>query len=110
MLHATIFIVSLPLTYCAIRYVPLTNPYVKFYYIDNHMFHKVHKENKRGKDFYISFEEMLLNPLGRIKIMLDGGDWAGVWTNRIHIRGMNRLGYEEYPLRLYPIWKTEKRL
>lgn len=34
-------------------------------------------------------------------IMLDGGDWAGVWTNRIHIRGMNRLGYEKYPLRLY---------
>lgn len=46
---------------------------------------------------------VLLNsyPDNVLPIMLDGGDWAGVWTNRIHIRGMNRLGYEEYPLRLY---------
>ena len=36
-----------------------------------------------------------------LPIMLDGGDWAGVWTNRIHIRGLNRLGHIEGPLRLY---------
>ena len=42
-----------------------------------------------------SYDEKIL------PIMLDGGDWSGVWTNRIHIRGLMKLGCENFPLRLY---------
>jgi len=36
-----------------------------------------------------------------LTIMLDGGDWGGIWAQRIHTEGMVRLGYNEFPIRLY---------
>lgn len=65
-----IFIIGLPVTYAAIRYVPLTNPYVKFYFFDNHNFHTVHSNNKYDQSNYISFTNMLLSPLGRFSAVL----------------------------------------
>lgn len=36
-----------------------------------------------------------------LTIMLDGGDWGGIWAQRIHTEGMIRLGYNEFPIRLF---------
>lgn len=36
-----------------------------------------------------------------LTIMLDGGDWSGVWAQRMHIEGLVRLGYDEFPIRLF---------
>lgn len=36
-----------------------------------------------------------------LSIMLDGGDWAGIWSQRIHTEGLVRLGLYEFPIRLY---------
>lgn len=66
---ALVFMIGLPLTYAAIRYVPLTNPYVKLYYYDNHHFHSVLRENKFDQSNYISFTQMLFSPLGRFKVL-----------------------------------------
>ena len=48
----------------------------------------------------VSFiEEDKLN--NTLTIMLDGGDWGGIWAQRIHTEGMVRLGYNEFPIRLF---------
>ena len=48
----------------------------------------------------ISFiEEDRLN--NTLTIMLDGGDWGGIWAQRIHTEGMVHLGYREFPIRLF---------
>ena len=36
-----------------------------------------------------------------LTIMLDGGDWSGIWAQRIHTEGMVRLGYKDFPIRLF---------
>lgn len=36
-----------------------------------------------------------------LTIMLDGGDWSGIWAQRIYTEGMVRLGYNEFPIRLF---------
>lgn len=69
-LLALVFVIGLPVTYAAVRYVPLTNPYVKFYFYDNHNFHTVHRENKYDSSNYISFTQMLMSPLGRFSVVL----------------------------------------
>ncbi len=71
---ALLFLVGLPLTYVAIRYMPLTNPYVKFYYFDNHNYHPVNRDNKFDSDNYIGFKQMLLSPLGRFSVILEAND------------------------------------
>jgi hypothetical protein len=71
---AMIFLLGLPLTYVAIRYMPLSNPYVKFYFFDNHNYHTVHRENKYDQSNYIGFKQMLLSPLGRFSVILESND------------------------------------
>ncbi len=36
-----------------------------------------------------------------LTIMLDGGDWSGIWAQRIHTEGMVKLGYKEFPIRFF---------
>lgn len=36
-----------------------------------------------------------------LTIMLDGGDWGGLWAQRIHTEGMVRLGYTDFPIRFF---------
>ena len=69
-----IFAVGLPVTYTAVRYLPLTNPYVKFYYFDNHNFHTVHKENKQDPSNYVTFDEMLFTPFMRFNLLRTSSD------------------------------------
>ena len=61
-----IFIVMTPVTYFAVRYFPLTNPYVVFYDFDNHNAHDVHRENKKDPANYVTFMQMLDSSLGRL--------------------------------------------
>lgn len=36
-----------------------------------------------------------------LTIMLDGGDWAGIWCQRMHTEGLVRLGYLDFPIRFF---------
>lgn len=67
---ALVFLIGLPVTYAAVRYMPLTNPYVKFYFYDNHNFHAVHSYNKYDSENYVRFRDMLFSPLGRLSDLL----------------------------------------
>ena len=33
--------------------------------------------------------------------MLDGGDWSGIWAQRMHTEGLVRLGFKEFPIRFF---------
>ncbi len=71
---ALIFLLGLPITYTAIRYMPLTNPYVKFYYFDNHNFHTVNRDNKFDQSNYVGFANMLLSPWGRFSAVFNADE------------------------------------
>jgi hypothetical protein len=68
---------------------------------------KVNKTNNAYFDMNTQLRDLtkgvLLNSCSEsvMPIMLDGGDWSGVWTNRMHIKGLMRLGYDCFPLRIY---------
>lgn len=36
-----------------------------------------------------------------LTIMIDGGDWAGIWSQRIHTEGLIRLGFLNFPIRFF---------
>ena len=36
-----------------------------------------------------------------LTIMMDGSDWGGTWSNRIHCEGLLHLGEQELPLRIF---------
>ena len=36
-----------------------------------------------------------------LTIMLDGGDWSGIWAQRMHTEGLVRLGFKEFPIRFF---------
>lgn len=36
-----------------------------------------------------------------LTIMLDGGDWSGIWAQRMHTEGLVKLGYTEFPIRIF---------
>lgn len=36
-----------------------------------------------------------------LTIMLDGGDWAGIWAQRMHTEGLIKLGFTEFPIRFF---------
>ena len=36
-----------------------------------------------------------------LTIMLDGGDWAGIWAQRMHTEGLVKLGFTEFPIRFF---------
>ncbi len=36
-----------------------------------------------------------------LTIMLDGSDWSGIWAQRIHTEGLVKLGFNEFPIRLF---------
>ena len=63
---AVLIVISLPVTYAAVRYIPLTNPYVKYYWWDGPQSHSVTREDKRTSDKYIGFDEVLDVLVGRV--------------------------------------------
>ena len=67
-----IIIVCYPISYVAIRYLPLTNPYVKYYWYDGPQFHPVSAEDKFTSDRYIEFDQITKYAFGRVwELVLD---------------------------------------
>jgi len=41
------------------------------------------------------------NENNTLTIMLDGGDWSGIWAQRMHTEGLVKLGFTEFPIRFF---------
>ena len=41
------------------------------------------------------------NDNNTLTIMLDGGDWSGIWAQRMHTEGLVKLGFKEFPIRFF---------
>lgn len=66
LLLVAIFIVMLPTTYYAVRYIPTIHPHVVFYYQEPYSEQKVHSWDERNSEKFVSFEHMLQTVFGRI--------------------------------------------
>lgn len=70
---------------------------------------KVNKNNKDYIDINTQLRDltkgvaMLKNDenLNTLTIMLDGGDWSGVWAQRMHTEGLVKLGFKNFPIRFF---------
>lgn len=60
-----IFVGMLPITYCAVRYIPTIHPHVVFYYQEPYSEEKVHSWDERNSEKFVTFEEMLQAVFGR---------------------------------------------
>lgn len=66
-LLSSLFIVIMPLTYLAVRYIPTIHPHVLFYFQEGYSEDRVHSWDPRNSEKFISFEEMIQTALGRFK-------------------------------------------
>ena len=66
-LLSSLFIVIMPLTYLAVRYIPTIHPHVLFYFQEGYSEDRVHSWDPRSSEKFISFEEMIQTALGRFK-------------------------------------------
>lgn len=69
MLLVALFIVMMPLTYLAVRYIPTVHPHVVFYFQEGYSEARVHSWDDRNSDKFISFETMLNSVLGRFSTL-----------------------------------------
>lgn len=68
-LLVSLFIVLLPFTYLAVRYIPTIHPHVLFYFQEGYSVERVHSWDERDSEKYTSFERMLEGAFGRIKYL-----------------------------------------
>lgn len=73
-LLVSIFVVMLPMTYLAVRYIPTIHPHVLFYYQEGYSESFVHSWDKWDSEKYISFQEMLDGILGRFGALKNSAD------------------------------------
>lgn len=66
-LLSSLFIVIMPLTYLAVRYIPTIHPHVLFYYQEGYSEERVHSWDSRDSEKYVSFESLIQVALGRFK-------------------------------------------
>lgn len=66
LLMVLLFVVLMPVTYLAVRYIPTIHPHVLFYYQEKYSTERVHSWDDRNSPKYISFEEMLQGMFGRL--------------------------------------------
>ena len=59
LLMTLLFVVMLPVTYLAVRYIPTIHPHVLFYFQEGYSEQWVHPWDERNSEKYISFEEMM---------------------------------------------------
>lgn len=64
-LLVSLFVISVPVTYLAARYVPTIHPHVLFYYQEGYSEERVHSWDERDSDKYITFQQMLESVWGR---------------------------------------------
>lgn len=66
-LLSSLFIVIMPLTYLAVRYIPTIHPHVLFYFQEGYSEDRVHSWDPRDSEKFISFGNMIQTALGRFK-------------------------------------------
>lgn len=66
-LLSSLFIVIMPLTYLAVRYIPTIHPHILFYYQEGYSEDRVHSWDPRDSEKFVSFENMIQTALGRFK-------------------------------------------
>lgn len=64
-LLVAVFVVMLPVTYLAVRYIPTIHPHVLFYYQEGYSESFVHSWDSWDSEKYITFRQMLEGILGR---------------------------------------------
>lgn len=70
---------------------------------------KITKENKEYVDINTQLRDLTKGVAmleedkekNTLTIMFDGGDWAGIWAQRMHTEGLVRLGFSKFPIRLF---------
>lgn len=67
LLLVSLFVAALPLTYCAVRYIPTIHPHVLFYFQEGYSENRVHSWDERDSWKYVSFDLVLQGVLGRIE-------------------------------------------
>lgn len=67
LLLVSIFVISFPLTYIAVRYIPTVHPHVLFYFQEGYSEQRVHSWDDRNSEKYVSFEELVQSIFGRIQ-------------------------------------------
>lgn len=67
LLLVLIFVVSMPLTYVAVRYIPTIHPHVLFYFQEGYSEARVHSWDERDSEKYVTFEQLIQSVLGRIE-------------------------------------------
>lgn len=70
LLLMTIFVVSLPVTYYAVRYIPTIHPHVLFYFQEGYSQGRVHSWDDRQSSKFITFRQMMEGILGRFGELL----------------------------------------
>lgn len=70
---------------------------------------KVTEENEEYVDINTQFRDLTKGVAmleedkknNTLTIMLDGGDWSGIWAQRMHTEGLVKLGYTDFPIRFF---------
>lgn len=70
---------------------------------------KINENNEEYVDINTQFRDLTKgaamlkddNDNNTLTIMLDGGDWSGIWAQRIHTEGLVKLGFKEFPIRFF---------
>ncbi len=70
-LLVALFVVTMPLTYLAVRYIPTIHPHVVFYFQEGYDEWRVHSWDERDSEKFISFEKLTNTVLGRFKKILN---------------------------------------
>lgn len=66
LLMFSLFVVMLPATYLAVRYIPTIHPHVLFYFQEGYSEGRVHSWDPRDSKKFITFEQMMRGALGRV--------------------------------------------
>lgn len=70
-LLVSLFIIMLPVTYLAVRYIPTIHPHVLFYFQEGYSEDWVHSWDARDSEKYITFQQMLRRIFGRFENIKD---------------------------------------
>lgn len=82
LLLVALFVVMLPVTYLAVRYVPTIHPHVLFYYQEGYSEDWVHSWDARDSEKFITFRQMLEGIFGRMAVLQDAGTKQGNSTKQ----------------------------
>lgn len=66
-----LFVVSMPISYLAIRYIPTIHPHVNFYANDSYSLDRVHYYDPYDSDKFTSFKEVVNSSFGKIQKLID---------------------------------------